>query len=151
VRPAAFLATATVCAVGILTGPAVAQPQAPRFLEPTSMTEACANDTRSRSACHVVGDFFRALNTSRYRVACSLLGARLRADTHGLSCPRFLEAGTPQAVPWGILGARTSGPFAVLLVEVGQSELGRYRMRRHRAFVGLERGALKIVRTEIAR
>jgi hypothetical protein len=137
--------------VGILAGPAVAQPQAPRFLEPTSMSAACASDTRSRAACRVVGDFFRAVNTRRYAAACSLLGAQLRADTHGLPCARFLEAGTPRAVPWGILGARTTGPFAVLLVEVGQSELGNYRMRRHRAFVALDGGALRIVRTEIVR
>ena len=162
-RLGAFLPAAVIAVGAMLVAPAVAQvspasnpasqtaPAPSRFLDPVSVSSACTADPRRWAACGVVEGFFRAVNSRHFVRACSHLGSRLREDTYGLSCPRFLAAATPEAVPWGILGAKTTGRVVVVRVELGQSELDRFRMRHHRAYVGVENGGLRIMATQLVR
>jgi hypothetical protein len=150
----ALIATATMAAVAALAGTAAADtvrsPQAaPSYMTPTTVSASCGKNADVGSACRVIARFFRAVNSGAFDVACSLLGRRLREDTRGLHCVDFLRAGVPEAVPWGILGARRSETAVSVLVTVGQSELDAWRMRRHRAQVGLERGVLRILATRL--
>jgi len=146
---AATVAIAVVVAAAA-TAHGARSPQAtPSFMTPSTVSPTCGSSARVGAACSVVKRFFRAVNSRAFGTACSLLGRRLRADTHGLACTDFLRMGVPEAVPWGILVARRSGSGVSILVTVGQSELGVWRMRRHRALVGVEEGALRILRTQL--
>jgi hypothetical protein len=119
------------------------------YLTPSTLSTDCRLDARRRAACRTVGGFFRAVNSRQFESACSLLGERLRSDTYGFTCPRFLALGSPEAMPWGILGARRAGAGVSILVTLGQSELGRTRLRQHRAFVALENGHTRILATRL--
>lgn len=155
-----FLTVTVVCVGALLVAPAPAQvPASPpasqpvrtpaRFLDPVSMSTACTAGARRRAACAIVAGFFRAVNTRHFVEACSHLGSQLHEETYGLPCPRFLAAGTPEGVPWGIVDAKSSGRGVSVLVELGQPELDRWRMRHHRAYVGFENGVLKILATKL--
>ena len=119
------------------------------YLTPSTLSSDCQLDARRHAACRTVGSFFRAVNSRRFESACSLLGERLRSDTYGFTCPRFLALGSPEPMPWGILGARPAGAGVSVLVTLGQSELGRTRMRKHRALVALEDGHARILATRL--
>lgn len=119
------------------------------YLTPSTVSPACQRTARQRAACTLVRSFFHAANGRRFGAACSMLGQELRAETYGMTCPDFLAAGVPEAMPWGIVGARTVGSAVVVVVTLGQSELDHIRMRTHRAFVGVESGRLQITRTQI--
>jgi hypothetical protein len=122
-----------------------------RYMKPVAYSYACRADLARASACGIVRDFFRSLNSHRYAAACSLLGSRLRDETGGRECARFLAGAVAYPHPWGILGARTTRAGVDTLVTLGQSELGHERMRLWRASVGLERGAARIVATRLLR
>jgi hypothetical protein len=66
-----------------------------------------------------------------------------------MSCEQFVEAGAPEPLPWGILDARATTHGVVVGVSLGQSELGHFRMRRHRAFVAVQQGHLRILATKL--
>jgi hypothetical protein len=121
------------------------------FAEPTAVSAACRADERRGAACTLVQTFFRAVMTRRYAKACSLLGEKLRTATGGGACPRFIAWGVPEPMPWSIVGAVPLTSGVAVLVDLGQSELDRLRMRRHRAYVDLEAGRLKILDTRIVR
>jgi hypothetical protein len=146
---AATLAIAAAMAAAGSADGARSPKGAPSFMKPSTISPTCTSSRRAEVACAVVARFFRAVNSRAFVTACSLLGRRLRADTYGLACTEFLRLGVPEPVPWGILAARRSGSATTILVTVGQSELGAWRMRRHRAFVGIEGGAPRILRTQL--
>jgi hypothetical protein len=122
-----------------------------RYLTPRTVSSECRTDVSRLAACAVIRRFFRALNSRRFETACALLGERLRGENRGLGCPRFLSAGYPEQMPWGIVGARHAGSGVAVLVALGQSELGHVRMRLHRAHVDSERGRLRILETHLVR
>jgi hypothetical protein len=122
---------------------------ASKYLAPSTVSRTCRNDASRLAACGIVTRFFRALNSSRFETACTLLGERLRDESRGLGCPRFLSTIYPEPMPWGILGARLSGSGIAVLVALGQSELDHIRMRHHLARVDLERGRLRILETRL--
>lgn len=142
----AVLLVAASSASNVVAPPARA---ASPFVEPSSVSPACRRDASRRAACWVISTFFRAVNSGEYATACSLLGERLRTDTHGMTCPRFMAAGAPEPVPWGILEARLSPPQVVIRVLLGQRELDHVRLRHHLAYVGLEGGKRKILETRL--
>jgi hypothetical protein len=121
------------------------------LVEPAIVSPGCQKDARRRAACGIIESFFRALNSGRFTTACTLLGVRLRGENRGLGCPRFLSAGYPEPMPWGILGARRAGSGVSVLVMLGQSELDHIRMRHHRAYVDVERGRMRILETRVVR
>jgi hypothetical protein len=122
---------------------------AANYLTPSVVSQACHSDKQRDATCHVIERFFRAMNSRRFTVACSLLGTELRSVTYGYACPEFLRVGMPEPMPWGILDARRIGARVAVLVTLGQSELDHIRMRRHRAVVGVEHGALRILETKL--
>ena len=146
---------AVVCAVSALATAGVARSSptgaASKYLVPTTVSRACQRDTQRRSACELIRRFFRAMNSREFANACTLLGKRLRSETYGMTCRRFLALGMPEAMPWGILGAQRAGTGASILVTLGQSELDHVRMRHHRAYVDVEGGRLRILDTQLVR
>lgn len=146
-----------VVAVTALTGafssawgaPGPARGTSAAFMEPTTLSPNCGSGARTGAACNVIQRFFRDVNSGSYAAACDLLGAKLRAESHGMSCEQFVEAGAPEPLPWGILDARATTHGVVVGVSLGQSELGHFRMRRHRAFVAVQQGRLRILATKL--
>jgi hypothetical protein len=122
---------------------------ASKYLTPSTVSAACRSDAPRRSACQLIRRFFRAMNSREFASACTLLGERLRSETYGMPCARFLALGMPEPMPWGILGARRTGCGVSVVVALGQSELDHIRMRRHLALVGPEHGKLRIVETRL--
>jgi hypothetical protein len=144
---AAAYAFAASAVAGISqTNPARA---ATKYLAPSTVSPACRSDARRRSACRVIREFFRAVNAREFASACTLLGERLRSETYGMPCERFLALAVPEPMRWGILGARRASSGVSVLVALGQSELDHIRMRRHLAYVDYEGGALRILDTRL--
>jgi hypothetical protein len=143
---AVTLCSAAAVAAAFVTG---APRAAPPVAGPTTVSRQCHDGGRRETACRVVESFFRDLGARRYGAACSHLGDRLRRENRGLGCPRFLAVGFPDPMPWGILGAERAGYGVWVLVTLGQSELGRVRMRHHRAYVAVEDGRPRILDTLI--
>jgi hypothetical protein len=143
---------AVVVATSGFTRPSHAPPAFARaaYLTPLTYSEDCERDARRKSACGVVHSFFRAVNSRRFATACALLGRRLSSESTGVTCPAFLDAAVPEPVPWGIRGAKRSGSRVFVLVTLG-TELERWHMRKHRLFVGVERGRLRILATKLVR
>jgi hypothetical protein len=149
---AAAVAIATTVALAVLSSalgaPAPPDGASSPFLAPTTMSHACGSGARY-AACGVVARFFQSVNSREYTAACGLLGARLRSESYGMTCERFIRAGSPEPMPWGIVDARATGHGVVVQVTLGQTELDHIRMRHHRAFVGVERGQLRILSTRL--
>jgi hypothetical protein len=149
------LATVTAASLAFIASAASAAPPPTRrvasYLTPVTVSSECRSDTARRAACDVVTRFFHELNSGRFASACAVLGERLRDDNRGLGCPRFLSAGYPERMPWGIVRAQHAGSGVAVLVTLGQSELGHIRMRRHRAYVDVEGGRLQILETRLVR
>jgi len=99
----------------------------------------------------LVTRYFTALETGRFRAACSLLGHELRSQSGGPSCPAFLRLGMPDPLVWELLGARPSGDGVAIRLRLGQNELDHVRIRTWLAIVGLEKGAPRIVETRLLR
>jgi hypothetical protein len=154
-RTKPFTALVAIGAAATLAAPAWAgvtqssPARAGSYLTPTTVSSDCSRGRRQSSACRVVSEFFRAMNSQRYTDACALLGERLRSETHGMPCRRFLALGMPEAMPWGILEAHSAGRGVSVLVALGVSELDHVRMLRHRAFVAPEGRTLRILTTRV--
>jgi hypothetical protein len=107
-------------------------------------------DARTASSARaVVVRFFEAVESHRFREACSLLGARLLAETRGPQCPDLIRLGTPDPPRWKVLGTRVRRAGVGVLLRLGQNELDHVRMRTWLAIVAPERGQLRIVETRL--
>jgi hypothetical protein len=149
-RATAILVVATAAlAFGLCSAQGAPTPPKAAYLEPTTVSPSCGADRLRHAACDVVGRFFQDVNSRQFEAACGLLGTKLGTETQGYTCPQFVEAGASEAMPWGILGARITGHGVVIVVSIGQRELDHIRMRHHRAFVGVERGQLRILSTRL--
>ena len=152
-----LVVTAAIAIAGVFAGSASAEiaqsrpTDAAKYLAPSTVSSRCRSDASRLAACGVIIRFFRALNSSLFKTACTLLGERLRDENCGLGCPRFLSAGYPEPMPWGILGVRRGGSGIAVLVALGQSELGHIRTRLHYARVDFESGRLRILETWLVR
>jgi hypothetical protein len=148
---AALSIVATTALAGALStasgSPAPPSSTSSRFVEPVSVSTACGTDAHRQAACNVIRGFFRDVNSRRFTVACGFLGVKLRSQTQGLTCEQFVRLG--EAMPWGIVDARTTRHGIVVTISLGQTELDHIRMRRQQAFVGLEGGHLRILGTRL--
>ena len=143
-----------ICAAAILAAAAPAGAADPwsdtaSYLEPLITSPECTSDARRRSACRLVGRFFRAVNSREFGAACALLGRRLRSDWQGVSCEASLDGLIFTPRPWAILGARIAKNGVSVLLSVGQPELERFWMRKHRVYVAREEGRLRILQTRV--
>ena len=114
-----------------------------------SLAATPARTVQSTDARKLVTRYFDALDSGRFKAACSLLGDELRGESGGSNCESFLAFGMPDPLVWKILGSVPArGGFGVRL-RLGQNELDRVRMRTWLAIVRLEAGAPKIVETRL--
>ena len=103
------------------------------------------------SARVLVVEYFQAVEAHRFRRACSLLGAALRAETGGAGCPSYLRRGLTGPLSWRVFGSQSAREGVGVRVRLGQNELDHVRMRTWLAIVRLEGGSLKIVETRLLR
>jgi hypothetical protein len=111
------------------------------------LAPSCLGDKARRSACHLIVDYFAALNAGRDRTACALLGERLQSETGGSNCP--YELSMSRGTPFRIVGARTTSSGVEVLVNVGLHELDHWRMLTWAASIGQEAGNLRILDTRL--
>jgi len=113
---------------------------------PLGGSQTCEEGAERASACELVRDYFRAINTERYQHACAMLGDRLLFESGGPECPRFLAfAGRQHFV---ILTAERPVAGRVdVIVALELRELDHFRVLEWRAVIGFEGGALKIFDT----
>ena len=133
-----------VLAVAALAaGSAGAKP--PSLSRPTAVSTACRQDAARRIACGLVIDFFRSVNTRKYRRASSLLGATLLRQTGGPDCPALLAADSARR--YAIRSARSLRRGTGVLVSVWFQEFDHFRELRWLAVVAPEAGKLRLVET----
>lgn len=145
-RSLGFLAFGAVSIVAVMLV-ASASTAAPGPTTGVATRTASASEARA-----VVRFFFEALETRRYAKACSLLGPQLRAESHGMTCRRFLAFGAVGPLVWKITGVRRTSLGTGVVVRRGLGELGRVRMLTWLAIVAPNRrGVLKIVATQLVR
>lgn len=107
-------------------------------------------DARAASSARgLVVRFFQAIESHRFEEACSLLGARLLAETRGPHCPDLIRLGTPHPLRWKVLDTRATRAGVEVLLRLGQNELDHVRMRTWLAIVRPEGGRLRIVDTRL--
>jgi hypothetical protein len=116
-----------------------------------ALAAAPARSVQASEARALVNRYFDALESGRYRTACSLLGHDLHAESGGAICPTFLEHGMPSRLTWQLLGTRRVPGGVGVLLHLGQDELDHVRMRTWLAIVRLERGSPRIVETRLLR
>ena len=112
---------------------------------PYTVSRACARDAASTTACDLVIAYFQAINRSRYRTACAMLGKQLRFETGGPGCPHILASGGRQR--FAIVGARRIATRVAPIVALDLPEFDHVRVLHWLAVVGLEGGRLKILET----
>ena len=112
---------------------------------PPTVSTACQQDAARHIACGLVIDFFRSVNTRKYKRACSLLGASLLRETGGPGCPAFVAVGGARR--YAIRGARSLRRGTGVLVSVWFQELDHFRELRWLAVVAPEAGELRLVET----
>jgi hypothetical protein len=132
-----------VAALAVTTSLVASPPDATARTQPAT---ACVAGEAVASACRLIESFFDALNRGNEVRACSLLGARLRFETGGASCPRVL--GLSQGTPFEVIRARAAAAMVLVRVRVGRHELGHWRMLDWIVVVGPERGSLKLLDTK---
>ena len=127
----------------IAAGSAAAKPQS--VSRPTAVSTACQQDAARHIACGLVIDFFRSVNTRKYKRACALLGTTLLRETGGPDCPQVLawNSGTRYA----IRSTRSLQTGTGVLVSVWLHELDHFRELRWLAVVAPEAGTLRLVET----
>src|SRR5262249_42336227 len=84
--PCYLLAIAVAALSFVTTAPALAASGSAPF----AGSRTCEEDAERVSACELVSEYFRAINSERYTQACAMLGARLLFESGGPECPRFL-------------------------------------------------------------
>ncbi len=114
---------------------------------PYTVSPTCTRDTARTSACNLVISYFRAINTGRYRTACSMLGAQLRLETGGRDCPRLLASAGRQR--FGILNARHIVGGVGVIVALDLPELDHVRVLHWLTVIGRETGRLKLLDTRL--
>jgi len=113
---------------------------------PYAVSRACARDAARTSACQLVSDYFRAINSDRYPQACAMLGERLLSESGGPECPRFLAFAGRQH--FAILTAQRPVAGRVhVIVALELRELDHFRVLDWMAVIGLEGDTLKILDT----
>jgi hypothetical protein len=140
--------TKLICSVvlavaALAAGSAAAKP--PSLSGPTALSTACREDAARRIACGLVNDFFRSVNTRKYKRACSLLGAALVWQMGGPDCPALLAANGARR--YAIRDARSLRSGTGVLVSVWFPELDHFRELRWLAVVALEAGKPRLVET----
>lgn len=95
--------------------------------------------------------YFEALDAHRFASACAMLGAELRADSGGDSCPTFLRTGMPDPLRYRIERTRVVRGGVDVVVRLGQNELDHVRMRTWLAIVRVEDRTPRIVATRLLR
>lgn len=103
----------------------------------------------TQAARALVVRYFHALESNRFREACSLLGSSLRLESGGTACPSFLKRGMPDPLRWRIFDSRQLAYGIGVRLELGQNELDHVRMRTWLAIVRLETGGPRIVETRL--
>jgi hypothetical protein len=116
----------------------------------TPVTVPCRSSEAGLAACRVVDRFFGDASRGRFAASCALLGARLRFESGGPSCPRKLaSAYFVGSRTWAVLGVRRSEANVGVVVRMELPELDRARRLLWLATVGLENGSRRILATRV--